>query len=282
MILKSSPQPSRRGFRGATLVAPLLASALALGCDSEQAVRVLLPVVVDRDAPVAFENDLGYHIELTTLRAAFDNVELTTSGEMHASLGERIGNGLLDLVVPTAWAHPGHYAGGEVLGEMQGRFVIDWLDDGASLGDVEMLTGTYTGANFVLTRARAGDGIATDDPIIGHTFEFAGTATRDGQTWTFHGFVDEEDGRRVVGLPVAETITDEETEFDITTSTDIAFGLQLLFVDPFEGDTAFDAIDFAAADADGDGDLSFADAATVTNHLARALQTHDHYAVRIR
>lgn len=269
-------------IRGATLVAPMLAAAIAGGCDSEQAVRVLLPVVVDRDAPVSFDNDLGYHIELTTLRAAFDNVEFTTSGEMHASLGARIGRGLSDLLVPTAYAHPGHYAGGEVIGEMQGRFVADWLDDGASLGDAEMLTGTYTGANFVLTRARAGDGIATDDPIIGHTFQIEGTATRDGETWTFHGFVDEEDGRRVVGLPVAKEITEEETEFEVEPSTDVTFGLQLLFVDPFENDTAFDAIDFAADDEDGDGDITLPDVAAVSNPLARTLQTHDHYAVRIR
>lgn len=269
-------------LRGATLVAPMLAVALAGGCDSEQAVRVLLPVVVDREAPVSFDTDLGYRIELTKFRAAFDNVEFTTSGEMHASLGQRFGRALHDLVVPTAYAHPGHYAGGEVIGEMQGRFVVDWLEDGASLGDAELLTGRYTGANFVLTRAKAGDGIAGDDPLIGHTFEIAGTATKDGQTWTFHGFVDEEDGRRVVGLPVAEEVTSEETEFEITESTDITFGLQLLFVDPFENDTAFDAIDFAAADEDGDGDITLPDAAEVTNHLARSLQTHDHYAVRIR
>jgi hypothetical protein len=267
---------------GATLVAPVLTAVLAGGCDSEQAVRVMLPVVVDREAPVAFDTDLGYRIELTKFRAAFDNVEFTTSGEMHASLGERVRRGLSDLVVPTAYAHPGHYAGGEVIGEMQGRFVVDWLVDGATLGDAELLTGTYTGANFVLTRARLGDGIPAGDPIIGHTFEIEGTATRDGQTWTFHGFIDEEDGRRVVGLPVGEEISADGTEFEITKTTDITFGLQLLFVDPFENDTAFDAIDFAAADEDGDGDITLPDAAEATNHLVRTLQTHDHYAVRIR
>lgn len=270
------------GRWGAHARALILPWALCVGCDSEQAPRVTLPVVVDGDGVIPFESDLGYQVTITTLRVAFDNVEFTSGGEMHASLLRRVGHGLGELIVPTAYAHPGHYAGGEVAGEMPGRFVVDWLDDGASLGDAELLGATYTGANFVFTRATADDGIPADDPIIGHTMEVAGTATRDGTTWTFHGFVDEEDGKRVVGLPINTDVAQGIVDFEVDASTNVTLGLQVLMVDPFEPDTAFDGIDFAAADADGDGDVPLVVGEAPNNLLLRQLQVHDQYRVSIR
>jgi len=269
-------------FRRAPLGALALVVTSVLACDSEQAPRVTLPVVVDSDGIVEFDSDLGYHIQITKLRVAFDNVEFTTGGEMHASLIRRVGQGLHDLVVPTAYAHPGHYAGGEVTGEMQGRFVVDWLDDGASLGEAILLGGSYAGANFVFTRATADDGLEAGDPIIGHTIQIEGTATKDGTSFTFHGFVDEEDGKRVVGLPISEEVTEAQTDFEVDASTDVTLGLQVLMLDPFEPDTALDGIDFAAADTDADGDVELVAGEAPYNLLVRQLQVHDQYRVSIR
>lgn len=248
--------------------------ALALcslaGCDldSELAPRVTLPVVVDGSGTGELTNAEGYTIRLTTLRVAFENVEFTTSGEMHAALWGPV----LDLLVPTAYAHPGHYAGGEVVGEMDGRFVVDWLVDGAALGDATLLAATYQGANFVFTRARGGDGIASDDPLVGHTFEIAGEAARDGQTWTFRVFVDEDEGRRVVGLPF---------DLEVDEDTDETLGLRMQLVDPYEGDTVFDNLDFATLDDDGDGAIVVAPGTDSYNLLLKQLQVHDHYDVTV-
>jgi hypothetical protein len=251
------------------LAALLVCSSVACDLDSSQAVRIPVPVVVDGSGMVDFTNDEGYAIRMTTMRVAFDNVEFTTSGEMHASLLNRLG----DLVIPTAYAHPGHYGGGQVIGEMNGRFVVDWLQDGGALGDATMLEGSYDGANFVFTRARAGDGTAVDDPIIGHTMEIAGEATRDGTTWTFHGFIDQDEGRRVVGLPLA---------LELREGDDVELGLQALMIDPFEGDTALDHLDFAALDADGDGRVELLTGDAGYNTLVKQLQVHDQYEVTIR
>lgn len=271
-------RPTPRPLAHITLT-PLVAM-LACGIDSEQAPRVERSIVVDSRALGAFDNDLGYHIEITTLRVAFDNVEFTTGGEMHASLSQRLG----ELFIPTAHAHPGHYAGGEITGEMLGRFVVDWLDDGADLGTATMLVADYTGANFVFTRARAGDGIAADDPLIGHTMEIAGIATRGGERWDFHGFLDEEDGKRVVGLPIGEEIAAGATtpHLVIDEDGDEVLGLQMLMVDPFEGDTAFDNLDFAVLDDDDDGMVALVPGEIAANYLIKQLQVHDQYAVRVR
>ncbi len=270
------------GRWGATSCALLLSWTLCIACDSEQAPRVIMPVVVDSDGIVEFDTNEGYHVQITELRVAFDNVEFTSGGEMHGSLLGRLGHGLGELLLPTAYAHPGHYAGGEIAGEITGRFVVDWLDDGASLGEASLLAATYSGANFVFTRATADDGVAADDPIIGHTIALAGVATKSGETWTFHGFLDEEEGKRVIGLPISEDVSADQTEFVVDESTDVTLGLQILMVDPFEPETAFDNIDFATSDADADGDIELVAGEAIYNVLVRQLQVHDQYRVSIR
>ena len=246
----------------------LVSSVVCAACDFESSIapRVELPVVVDSEGMVEFVNAEGYTIHITRMRVAFENVEFTTGGETHMAMLRP----LVDLVIPTAYAHPNHYAGGEVIGEMDGRFVVDWLADGAQLGTAVLIESDYNGANFVFTRARPGDGIDASDPIVGHTFEIAGEATKDGETWTFSGFVDEDEGRRVIGLPF---------ELDVDATSDETLGLQLLPKDPSEGDTAFDDLDFAALDDDGDGLVAIVPGEPAGNVLKKHLQIHDHYAV---
>jgi hypothetical protein len=244
-----------------------------------------VPVVVDGTGMVDITTNTGYAVHITQLRAAFDDIEFTTGGEMHAALHPSLLDRLHDAVIPTAYAHPGHYAGGEIVGEMQGRFVVDWLDDGAALGDAEMLEADYNGTNFVFTRAKAGDGgIAADDPLVGHTFQFAGEASKDGETWTFDGFLDEEDGKRVVGLPIGEDYEQGSRTPHLELDRDDAYtlGVQVLMKDPFEGDTAFDNIDFAMSDEDGDGHVPFAVGEPIYNLLVKQLQVHDQYWMRLR
>lgn len=258
---------------------PLSCVLAACGLDSEQAERVEMPVVVDASGTGDFTNAEGYTIHITTWRVAFDNVEFTTGGEMHASLMRS----LHDFFVPTAFAHPGHYAGGEITGEMDGRFVVDWLADGKSLGTATMLEGDYQGANFVFTRATIDD-VVPDDPLLGHTMQIAGTATKDGTTWTFSGLIDEEEGKRVVGLPIGDEFEAGSVtpHFVLHSGDDATLGLQLVFVDPFEMDTAFDNLDFAAMDEDGDGDYVFMPGEIPYNLMVKQLQVHDIYWVTLR
>lgn len=248
---------------------PLLAGLLCAGAcdfDSELAPRAELEVVVDGTQITAVDTDLGYTVEPTRCRAAIADLQLTTEGEMHASLGSR----LYELVVPTAHAHPGHYAGGEVVGELPGRFVFDWRDDGQALGVATLLQAHYDGANFFFTRARVEDGLTADDPLVGHTFELAGTASRNGQTWTFEVLLEQDEDREIVGVP-----------FDLRVDGSTAGALGLVFStrDPFEGDTIFDGLDFEALDDDGDGHIVLEPDTEAYNRLRRNLQIHDNYGV---
>ncbi|MCX4240007.1 hypothetical protein [Paraliomyxa miuraensis] len=242
------------------------------GCsfDSEVAERVSARIVVDSSGVAPIETDLGYRVELTRCRVAVDTLEFTTNGEMHATWLRSP----WDLLVPTAFAHPGHDAGGEVVGELEGRHLFDWRDDGELLGEAILLAARYDGANFSFTRARVEDGIAADDPILGHTFEIAGIATLDDERYEFSILLDQDEGRRVVGLPVDLDLSDGANE-------DLELGLQLLAHDPFEDDTLLDGIDFAVLDDDGDHVVVLEPDTDAYNLLRRSTQTHDFYGVTI-
>lgn len=244
-----------------------LLSTTACDLNTALAPRVDLDVRVHPEPIDTFDTSEDITIELTELRTAVQAVEFTTEGELHARV-------LHDLLVPTAFAHPGHEAGGEVVGELAGRYVIDWLDADTVLGPATLLTTDFSGANFGFTRAQASDGLQADDPIIGHTFLIAGTARRGDDAVEFVAYVDQDDDRSIIGLPLDFTASEASTE-----------SLALCFepVDRIEGDSIFDGIDVIALDEDGDGFVEIADDANVEAWamLRRNLQLHDHYAVEV-
>lgn len=244
----------------------LLALMVAACGGGREATELQLPVVSDatRIAPVT--TDLGYTVTITAARAAIRDLELTIEGEEHevGAVARVIGAGELP--------HPGHAGGGDVTGELRGELIVTWTDDGASLGTATLLTGRYQGLNFTFRRAGDSDGLAPGDPLVGHTFHIEATVTRDAVTWTADILLDMEPDTQLMGAPFAQEITDTSTE---------TIGLQLAPVDPFENDTLFDGIDFAALD-DGSGAIVIAPGDTAHNQLRRLFGAHDHYFVQIR
>ncbi len=243
-----------------------------VGCgQASEAPRVQLPVLVDGTAVGAVTTDLGYEVELSSARVAFSNLVFTVAGEVHtASIWHR----LADTIIPTAHAHPGHYQGGDVTGELVGDYVVDWVaDDGRELGVATLIAASYSAANFTFGRGPA-EALDGDDALIGHTALLTGTATRDNHLVSFTIVVDSPEGRVLVGAPFEAELGENATG---------ALYLRFSPLDPLEGDTIFDAIDFAALDADDDGILSIEPGVAAVedayNSFRRAFQTHDHYSV---
>ncbi|MCB9753814.1 MAG: hypothetical protein H6713_28050 [Myxococcales bacterium] len=264
------------------LASSLTIACLAPGCSgSQEAPRVTLAVVVDGRGIQEATTDLGWRVQLASCRTVIRDVEFTTAGEFHDGgttallVREGLGSSALawlsGAIVANARAHPGHAAGGDIIGELPGRFVVDWCADaGQSLGDATLTVGDYNGANFFFGLAGENDGIEPEDPLFGQTTEFVGTAVKDAQTVAFTAVVAQDEGREIVGAPF---------ELDVTTTSANTLGLQLLPTDPFEGDTVFDGVDFAALDEDGDGAVALELDETTLNLLRRALQDHDYYLV---
>jgi len=223
-----------------------------------------MPVEIDASELVASTSDLGWTVKLTTVRLAVTDIQFTILGEMHEGGAAAW---VPSWILSRAWAHPGHDAGGDVTGELPGSFVLDWSrHDGMSMGVAEMLTGDYNGMNFTLRIADANDRLADDDPLLGHTAHFAGTATRGGITITFIALLIS--NVQVVGAPFGLLITD---------ATKDTIGIQVLPTDPVGGKSLFDGLDFAALDEDRDGMVAIVPGDEAHNTFRRSLQSHVHY-----
>lgn len=238
-------------------------TCLALACaPSQEAARVELAVAVDGGALVDAATDLGWTVRLDAARIAAGDLEFTIQGEMHAAAR------LWDLLVPSAIAHPGHYAGGDVTGALPGSFVLDWVDgDGRELGRAELLVGDYHGCNIAFRRA---DELPASDPLAGHTAYFAGVASKDGLDLGFTAVLDLDPGAAVIGAPF---------DLDIDEASAVTLGLQLRQRDDTSGAALFDGVDFAALAPGDGGPVVIAPGDPAHNVVRRALQSHVFYAI---
>lgn len=262
--------------------------SLALACAPSEAPRVDLAVVVDGSGLVAATTDLGWAIEFEQARLAIADLEFTTAGEVHEAREPSPGAWLLGLLLPTAHAHPGHYQGGEIIGELPGEFVLDFIaGDGVEIGVATLIVGEYAAANFRFRRAAA-DELVELDPLIGHTAILAGTASKDGQVIAFSIAIDSPEDRELVGAPFEYTVEQDDDEL-------VELGVRLLSIDPNEGDHLFDAIDFGvldAADGAADGMVALVDPeldpsmptalVDAYNQIRRDFQTHDLFEIQAR
>lgn len=276
----------------------LLPCVLALaGCPASEAPRVELPVFVDSSGLTTATTDLvvtdlGWSVAFEQARVTVADLRFTTAGEIHENRqtdsGAQLLSQLLEAFLPLAHAHPGHYQGGEVIGELPGTFVIDFAnEDDRELGLATLITGDYTAVNFAFGRAGT-DQVAETDELLGHTALLRGTATPSvGDAVAFTVVIDSPLDRELVGAPFEATV-EETSTFEI--------GLRLLGTDPLEGDHLFDGIDFAALDElDGaqDGELLLVDPETADPappealadayyQIRRVFQTHDLYDAVVR
>ncbi|HEY0136005.1 MAG TPA: hypothetical protein VGB85_18090 [Nannocystis sp.] len=248
---------------------PVLASIFVMmACTpSQEATRVPLGVVLDGSGITETTNDAGWTVTLTTARVAASNLQFSIQGEMHAATASLGG-----WIVARAWAHPGHYAGGDVTGELIGDFVLDWLgSDGMTLGTADMLAGDYNGMNFTFRAATVADGLAADDPLLGHTAQLAGVARKGDVEVAFTAIVDVDANTQLVGAPFEDTI-----DAGATAPIEVRF----LPTDPVAGTSLFDGLDFAALDAldkSTDGVAAVSPGDVAHNILRRTLQSHVHY-----
>lgn len=242
-----------------------LSAALCACTTSEEAAIVELPVTTTSAAMPAAITDLGYTIALDRVRIGVTQIEFTVDGELHAK------RGTVETTRPTRPAyHPGHSAGGEVTGELSGDHVLTF--EGAPqhpLGMAQLIVGRYTGANFAFRATTANDGLAGDDPLLGHAFHLTGTASRDGVTKAIDLVLDVEPDTAVIGATFQDRVEP---------GADHGLAIELYPTDPVEGDTAFDGVDFFAL---SETDLvEIRPGSDAHNLIRREIQTHDHYGVR--
>lgn len=259
------------GGCGAVIAIALGLSGFA-GCSGEEAARVSVPVRVDARDLQPLETDRGYRVELSEARLVARDLRFAVAGEEHAS------SGLLDWLVPKAYAHPGHYVGGDVTGELLGQFVTSWLPEAqAPLGLATLLEGEYRSASFAFGRATASLGLATTDPLVGHSAVLRGSATRSGIRRAFLAVLDISPEYAPVGMPFAAGVSAEAP---------LAIGFELLPREPLEQGTLFDGIDFARLPTDADGVVTLSPASQnaaligAYERLSEALRSPGHFRMQ--
>jgi len=252
----------------------LLCLLMLTGCaDARDAERVELQLVTDGAGLEPITTDLGYEVELASAQVAVDDLKFTIAGEVHASLWQN----LADAVVKPAHAHPGHFQGGEVTGELPGHFLLQFAPGAThELGTATLLVGKYQSVSLTLSQVSTRD-VPESDPLLGHTALLIGTAIKNGNSIDFEVSLDSPVGRELAGIPFEE---------NVDVAKDEKLALRLFMRDPLENDTLFDGVDFATLDVDTDGrvviDPAATDAASVAayNIVRRAFQSHDHFLVQ--
>ena len=265
-IMISNPQSS------APLGTLLLCVSL-LGCStSQEAAQVSLPVVVSSASIAPMTTDLGYTVTITNARVAIEDLLFTVEGEeqQESAIGQ-----LWNWLVPEAHAHPGHQAGGVVTGELLGEFVIDWMSDGP-LGTANLLSGSYQAINFSFRTATEGQ-LEPSDPLIGHTVHVQGVAVKS-----------DEGGDETIPFDMLLYIEPETLmlggiyQHEVTATTQATLSLEFLTIDPYEGDSVFDGIDFASIARNEQGHVVIAPGMAEHNIARRTFQIHDHYRITVQ
>lgn len=243
---------------------------LACGTQSQEAQRVTLPVVTSGEGLRPVQNAEGYEVTITSAQMIFSDVAFTTQGELHteqAPLWKRI-------FVKEAQAHPGHYAGGDTIGELPGRHVALFDAQEHTLGASTMLVGQYNGFNLTLTRATATDIAPQAQELAAlqdHTVVLNGVATKAGKQFSFVAKIAQDEGRQIVGAPLDKTLLADEQG---------KIALMLLSASPSTQETLLDGVDFEALDQDQDGDVEIAPGSPEHNLIRRALSSHELYQAK--
>ena len=247
-------------------VTTLLCLLIACEPSGDEPEEILMQVVSQGNQLVSVTNAEGWQVSLDAFDLCITNLEFTQEGEAHASLLKRIS----DFLIPEAMAHPGHLAAGDVTGTLNGRWLISFLNPPQSLGQATILEGTYNGLNLSYCAADASMGVAADNPVHGHHAYISGTAAKNSATIQFTAQIDIADDPKLWGGVF---------ELDVTASTTSTLALRPLTVDPSEGDTFFDGLDFGVLDEDGDGKVALVAGMPAHNILMKTLLSHDHWSV---
>lgn len=214
------------------------------------------------------ETDLGWRIEFTAFEIAIRDIEFTIQGETHTRRHR-----WQDLFIKTAYAHPGHYAGGEVTGELRGDFLIDPLgEETDALGEAQLLLGDYNGMNFTFRKATVNDGLAETSALNNHTAFMKGTATYGSETVPFTAIVDVEDNTQMVG-GIFDLVVKSET--------DALLALKIVSKDDVENKHLFDGIDFKMLGKEVDGSVRIQPGDEAHNRLRKALIRHNFYRMEV-
>ncbi len=257
-----------------SLIAVIALLAAVCSPSGNEATSVDMDVVANCSGITNVTNDEGWKVKVADFDVALKNFEFTIEGEVHPDKLVQI---ISDFIVPKAMAHPGHLSGGEVTGELTGNWEVDFThcSKDKPFGTATLLEGDYHGFNFYFTHG-AKD---LDSPIAGHTAYITGSASKKDVTVPFEIFVDIEENQQLVGGVFENSQGGGSSNFVVKDGMDAVLGIRLLTLDPYEGDTIFDGIDFSTLKLNDKGVAVVKAGEAASNIISKSIYSHDQWAV---
>lgn len=163
------------------ILCTLAFSTLVAACGSDTArSRVNFRVsaqALPHDGPLVTET--GWTVELSEARLHLEGLYFFEGEPLFSRVDRRPWPQRLgDLVVGTAYAHPGHYVEGEALADLLQPVTLDLLAGPTELGQAHGVSGAYNSARVVLS----------PNPELGdQAVRILGRATKNGVTVQFRG-----------------------------------------------------------------------------------------------
>ncbi|OQC41226.1 MAG: hypothetical protein BWX66_00794 [Deltaproteobacteria bacterium ADurb.Bin058] len=249
-------------------VAIIMVGQLGCGPEGHEPAAVEMPVYAHL-AQTSCVNDKGWEVSIEKFWIAFQDLEFTAKGEFHEESGESALVAIKSWLIPTAKAHPGHAAGGDVTGSLSGEFLVD-LVSSPMLGTATLLEGDYHGVNFKFRRAKADD-FEEDDVMIDRMAVIVGTAKKDDVEHQFE--------IRIDPLEAGSEMNGGVFNLKVVEGQDNNLYLTMFLNNPFVGDegqrTFFDGVDFAKL-TDGILDTRIAGPA-----FSKRLAVHDYWKIQV-
>lgn len=175
---------------------------LLAACGGTARTRRTFPVVVSAKTD-AMVTDSGWTVTLTSARVSLSGARFF-SGEV--PVVRRFDP--LGWLVPSAWAHPGHYMPGEALAELLTPLEVDLLAGDAAWGTASAVTGDYGSLQLTLGASGlrlAGTATKGADTVTFDTGGFTPPSPIDGVP--FHHAMDTAPGRVRLALDLAAVVT---------------------------------------------------------------------------
>lgn len=188
-------------------VALLLVSLSLAACGGTAQTRRTFPVVVST-VPGPLVTDSGWAVTLSSAQLSLASVRFF-SGEALVRRGPLPWRfDPLGWLVPSAWAHPGHYVPGAAMGELLQPLTVDLLAAETPWGTADGVTGTYgslqlsLGAEGLRLKGTATKGA---DSVVFDTGSFAPPAAIEGVP--FSHVMDTSAGRVRVAVDLAAILS---------------------------------------------------------------------------
>ncbi len=166
--------------------------------------RVAFEVSVSSEPAAAGPNEFGYTVDLTRAELRVSRLAFFEGDPLFTkSWPQRLG----DLLVPSAYAHPGHYTPGEALADLLVEQTFDLLRTGVqSWGTADGVTGDYASAELNLGAGGAA------------SVTLEGTATGPGGEIPFIARLDE--AQEIIGLAAGFVV--DERPFEVVVNFELS------------------------------------------------------------